>query len=101
MKLPCLLLSLVVLIGCATPDQNLRSWLGHSQSELMQAWGAPVQITDDGQGGRILVYAQQVFMPRMQGGGTFANSANNQMPQQVQRTYQFFINQQGRIYLIR
>lgn len=102
MKTSRLLPLLAMLIaGCVTPDQNLGAWINRSQSELMQAWGAPVRTTDDGQGGRILVYARQAFIPRMQGGGTFADSANNQMPQQMERTYQFFINPSGRIYLIR
>lgn len=101
MKSPFLLALIFLATSCATPDANLASWVGHHQAELIQSWGAPSLISDDGQGGRVLVYARNVHLPRVIGGGEFAAGANNMMPNQVQQSRQFFVNQRGIIYLIR
>ena len=34
----------------------MNSWMGKTKAELFQKWGVPNTITDDGQGGEILVY---------------------------------------------
>ena len=51
--------ALVSVSGCATTAQinaAMQSWVGHSMSELVAAWGPPSQVLDDGSGGKILSY---------------------------------------------
>ena len=56
------LLSLCFLnTGCfshiaAQNDAAMESWVGHSEGELIAAWGPPPFVRDDGRGGKVLVY---------------------------------------------
>jgi hypothetical protein len=52
-----LVLSIAAMAGCAMVDKSMSSWMGHDQSDLIASWGPPQQIMDDGQGGKIFVYA--------------------------------------------
>lgn len=50
-----LLLSLTVM-GCATVNNEMQSWVGHPKSELIAQWGYPTRTGSDGKGGEILVW---------------------------------------------
>lgn len=39
------------------------SWIGSSKQTLIMSWGPPAKIESDGDGGEILVYAHQVYIP--------------------------------------
>ena len=52
-----LLLIITAITGCASIDKTMESWMGHHQSDLIASWGPPQQVMDDGQGGKIFVYA--------------------------------------------
>src|SRR5690606_10767029 len=44
--------------GCASRVNNvMQSWVGHHYTNLLMSWGPPSAIYEDGQGGRILVWA--------------------------------------------
>lgn len=57
----------VILAGCATTanyEKLLSSWVGHSELELIRAWGSPVGQYESG-GVRFVTYEQRrnVFIP--------------------------------------
>lgn len=61
MRALCILLTTTAVLaslGCATSqaDPLMESWVGKHQSELIREWGPPTESTDDGAGGRILIY---------------------------------------------
>jgi len=47
-------------VGCLHPIRNtnnmMQSWVGHHESELIQAWGPANSISPDGAGGHVLIY---------------------------------------------
>lgn len=54
-----------MLAGCATVRQSgqsqaeiLDSWKGHHYSELIQSWGPPTHVYDNGLSGVMLVYSE-------------------------------------------
>ncbi len=47
-----------LLVGCASPDKVMQSYMGHHYSDLVANWGMPQQKTPDGQGGEIWIYLQ-------------------------------------------
>lgn len=50
-------LVVVALSGCATRiNRVMDSWVGHHESELLAAWGAPQVVLSNGYGGKVLVY---------------------------------------------
>jgi len=53
-----ILLAFLIFNGCvARINKAMSSWENHHYSDLIASWGPPQQVFDDGQGGRILVYA--------------------------------------------
>ena len=53
-----LLVPLLLLIACATEaayTQNVRSWVGKSQGNLIYVWGEPTRI-EDSDGTRTVIY---------------------------------------------
>lgn len=53
----------------------MQSWIGSTKAELYQRFGPPERITDDGQGGEILIYEKTE-----EGGGS--NQQNTVSPNQ-------------------
>ena len=49
-------LASMLTVGCATFNDSLDNWMGHSKQELYDKWGPPIGVRSDGQGGRISVY---------------------------------------------
>jgi len=49
-----------ITVGCIYPVRNtniaMQSWVGHSEPEVIQAWGPANSISPDGAGGHILIY---------------------------------------------
>lgn len=67
MRTPSALFALAFLTGCTvfkpqgpTQAEALDSWMGHHYSGLIQSWGPPSGVYEDGQGGRVLVYSTEV-----------------------------------------
>ena len=57
-----LIFVLLLLSGCATTAGNeklLSSWVGQSADHLISTWGAPANITQLSNGGRVLEYSHQ------------------------------------------
>lgn len=99
------LLATLLLTGCASAiNKKMESWLGHHQSELIQAWGPPQQTASDGRGGTILIYGSYVNLGQTPG-TVQPNGAGVQYtyPQQqgYKRTRMFYVNQKGIIYSYR
>ncbi|MYB63494.1 hypothetical protein F4X73_02280 [Candidatus Poribacteria bacterium] len=46
------------LLGCAYKSTNeiMNSWMGSHISQVIQSWGPPNQITEDGAGGKIYIW---------------------------------------------
>ena len=53
-----LLIAISTIMGCATINKNMDSWMGHNVNDLIVSWGPPQQTMSDGQGGQILIYSQ-------------------------------------------
>lgn len=51
------LLLLLALSGCASMEDEMNAWRGHTQAELIEKWGPPMSVSSDGQGGTILYYS--------------------------------------------
>lgn len=49
------------LLGCAYKSTNeiMNSWMGSHISQVIQSWGPPTHITEDGAGGRIYIWRPQ------------------------------------------
>lgn len=45
------------LNGCMSINKVMDSWSNHHYSELIGSWGPPSQVYDDGNGGKIFIYA--------------------------------------------
>jgi hypothetical protein len=100
-----LLLFLVIfLAGCASTriKETMDSWLGHSKTELYANWGAPSRSTSDGAFGEILVYDEGrnylAPTPGRIGSGSASISTTTYQRVAYTRTYQFFVNENGKIY---
>lgn len=48
---------LIGLSACVNVSAIMKSWEGNHFSDLIASWGPPQQVMDDGQGGKIFVYA--------------------------------------------
>ncbi|MCB2185906.1 MAG: hypothetical protein KQJ78_05775 [Deltaproteobacteria bacterium] len=53
-----LVLFFIGLASCANKQisETMASWVGHSSTELISAWGLPKHLKPDENGGKILVY---------------------------------------------
>ncbi len=56
-KTVTIILIIFSLNGCVSVNKVMDSWTNHHYSELIGSWGPPTQVYDDGNGGRILIYA--------------------------------------------
>lgn len=95
---------LLLLFGCAASKitETMDSWLNHSKTELYATWGAPSRTISDGALGEILVYEEgrnyMVPNPGRIGSGGSSTSTTTYQRVAYTRTYQFFVNERGRIY---
>jgi hypothetical protein len=49
--------SILLTIGCASRvNKTMKSWEGAQMNQLLEKWGPPQQVFDDGSGGRVFVY---------------------------------------------
>lgn len=63
MKNLTLTICILCFAACTTIQDQMNSWMGASKQQLYMSWGPPARITEDGNGGEILVYAKQVYLP--------------------------------------
>jgi hypothetical protein len=97
-----LFLSLILMVGCVSTDKVMQSWIGQHESGLYQAWGPPAQITENGNGGRILIYGSTVYQGQVpgqiqhSGDGNYSYTAHRQIS--YQRTRMFNVRENGVIY---
>ncbi len=49
------------LLGCAykSTSEIMNSWKGSHISQVIQSWGPPTQVTEDGAGGKIYIWRPQ------------------------------------------
>ena len=53
-------LLLLTSVSCAGRiNKMMASWEGHHYSKLIQKWGPPQDISEDGKGGKVLVYVER------------------------------------------
>jgi len=78
------------------------SWMGHTKAELYQKWGPPSYVTDDGQGGEIVVYEYSIRGTQTPGSIYQGNNGtiNYTAPQEntYKKTRMFYVNDKGLIY---
>ena len=43
-------------MGCVTLQDETKQWMGHNKAELIRAWGPPISVHSDRQGGTVLYY---------------------------------------------
>jgi hypothetical protein len=79
-----LIISLLFMTACASEKEVLDTWLGHGKKDLIMQWGPPDLTTSDGDGGEIIAYVNQVYMPNYN-----VNYYNYRM---------FYVNREGKIY---
>lgn len=96
-------LALILLLsGCTSISDNMNSWVGSTQHDLILKWGPPTRTTSDGADGTILVYEYTSNGGQIPGqayvgaGGVVFYTA----PQSTQRTAtrMFYVNGEGVIY---
>jgi hypothetical protein len=85
--LPCL------LVSCATPGDAMESWVGKKQSQIVDSWGPPTEVSNDGTGGRTLVYEQVV-----DGGNMRGSSASVRQPMFQRSRRIIYVDSRGIIY---
>jgi hypothetical protein len=76
-----LTVAILSLSGCFSNivRDQLDTWIGHTEAELIHSWGAPDRDYPDGKEGKILIYNQR--------------SSNDAV-----RVTQMYINKEGKIY---
>ena len=85
-------IAVVMLFGCSTTKNSkkttdaLNSWIGHPQTELIEKWGAPTQVFDNGAAGKILVYDKKRVQYQVID------------TQDYTKSYQFHVNPEGKIF---
>ena len=47
---------MVGLLGCTTPGTVMKSWVGHDESGLMAAWGAPDSTVNMANGSKVCTW---------------------------------------------
>ena len=102
-KIFSILLVLVFFFsGCTKRiSDTMASWVGHHKSTLIQSWGPPTSISDDGQGGEVFTYTYKRNMNTTH--NTTYNKYNNSLNtisrnNSYQAIRMFYINKQGKIY---
>ena len=80
----------------------MKSWMGNHQGSLIDSWGPPDRITDDGRGGRILIWEKYVRTGQTPGrwgtnwfGGRVYTAP---VEQSYTRSRMFWVNADGIVY---
>ena len=86
------------LLGCAYKSTNeiMNSWKGSYISEVIQSWGPPTQITEDGSGGKIYIWSEQVIIPNAV--ETLFGKSRKSPPQIIERVRMFYVRHNGIVY---
>ncbi len=96
------LIFITTLTKCSSPSKLMQSWVGSTKAQLYQSWGPPQSVTDDGQGGEILIYGSYVNLGQQPGKvyNNYDGSVGYTAPQQqgYTRTRMFYVNKSGVIY---
>ena len=97
------LLIVFLFSGCFTKriSETMQSWVGHHKSSLIQSWGPPSSISDDGKGGEIYIYNFNRNLNTTH--TTTYNQYNNSLNTTSRNNSytanrMFFINKDGNIY---
>ena len=101
-KLSTFVLLSVILSGCWTVSKKMESWVGSHKSQLYQSWGPPHRVTEDGQGGEILIYEAYVntgqtpgyIAPNSYGGYRYTAPRQNG----YNKSRMFYVNNRGIVY---
>jgi hypothetical protein len=98
-----LLWCVINLLGCVSQSKLMNSWVGKTKAELYKNLGKPNTITDDGQGGEILIYSSTENMGQNTGtmysnGGNGVNYYTTPQKRQYSRIKMFYVNKSGIIY---
>jgi len=98
-----IILSLLILpfIGCTTPNMIMKSWVGHTETELYHMWGPPSKVIDNSHNGKIVIY-----LPDNNKGATRKKYINASHPVEYigpgnnayKKTKLFYITPLGNIY---
>jgi len=56
LPLPLLVIVFALLAGCASVNNQMASWQGRPQADVVQKWGPPTRTASDGADGTILIY---------------------------------------------
>lgn len=85
----------LLFVGCASRVNNFHermdTWIGHSRAEVIDGWGKPSSVLDDGEGGEILVYryTRRVYTGTpLYGGGLIL----------IKKIRRFYVNGDGIVY---
>ena len=91
------------LFGCAykstykSTNEIMNSWMGSHISQVIQSWGPPTQITDDGAGGKIYIWSEQVIIPNAL--GTLFDGPTHKSPQHIiERVRMFYVRPNNIVY---
>lgn len=55
------ILGIIILLSaysCVSTSKIMNAWIGQNKPTLVQTWGPPQEITEDGQGGEIYIPAR-------------------------------------------
>lgn len=89
-------------VSCVSTKKTMNSWVGHTESEVIIAWGPPNQVTNDGNGGKILIYSSQVTTYTAPGtvynNGYGGVNYTNPQTYGYSRVRMFYINAEGKVY---
>lgn len=91
------------LTQCVSTSKIMQTWVGSTKAKLYQSLGPPSRVTEDGQGGEILIYDSYVNLGQTPGTvqrNSYNNSVRYTSPQQngYSRTRMFYVNSSGVIY---
>lgn len=93
---------LFIMVSCGAINKSMQSWVGHTKAELYQSLGPPTRVTEDGQGGEILIYEQYINTGQTPGQvyQDYNGNVRYTNPQQngYSRTRMFYVNERGVIY---
>ncbi len=62
----------VTSLACSNTKKIMNAWVGLTKQQLILSWGPPSRIASDGGNGEILVYANQLYSPGVNGTGAFS-----------------------------
>lgn len=95
----------LLLLGCvSTRQQVLNSWVGSTKQRLILSWGPPTSVSDDGNGGEVLIYDKRVNTGTTTRGTAYINSDNTvdyntrTYGGVITRRYMMYVDKDEKIY---